>query len=268
MLTLAVAAAPALADTSDSANWAGYAVHRSGLSFRRLSATWRQPSATCTIGSPRFSAVWVGLGGYSETSNALEQIGTEVDCGSAGKAVSSAWYELVPAPAQPIALRVRPGDTLAASVTVNGHQVVVTLANETLHRKFTKTLHARTLDVSSAEWIVEAPSSCIGIGSCEMLPLADFGSVTFGHAVAESATGHFGSIGDRAWNWTRIRLRPGAQRFVANRGAVASPGAATPSALSANGTSFKVTYSSVSAPGAPILSPAALQARYLVHPGR
>ena len=156
--SLALLAPGALADTSNSSNWAGYAVHRAGVSFKRVNGRWREPSATCTAGSPRYSAVWVGLGGYNETSNALEQIGTEIDCSPAGKVVSSAWYELVPAAAQTIKFRVRPGDLVAASVTVEPQQVVVmTLSNLTLHRSFTKTLQAATVDVSSAEWIVEAP---------------------------------------------------------------------------------------------------------------
>ena len=87
----------ALADSSFSSNWAGYAVHRPGISFRKISASWKQPSAACTKGEETFSAYWVGLGGFSLNAPALEQTGTEVDCGVSGKVVSTAWYELVPA---------------------------------------------------------------------------------------------------------------------------------------------------------------------------
>src|SRR5947209_25549 len=104
----------ALADTSASANWAGYAVHHPGISFRTVSASWTQPTAACTPGNPTYSAYWVGLGGFSATSRALEQIGTETDCNFAGDAVLSAWYELVPAPSTPIRLAVRPGDAVTA----------------------------------------------------------------------------------------------------------------------------------------------------------
>jgi peptidase A4-like protein len=266
---LALAATPAaLADTSDSANWAGYAVHRSGLRFRQVFATWREPSERCSPGSARFSAAWVGIGGFSETSNGLEQIGTEVDCSNSGETVSSAWYELVPAPAQTIAFRVRPGDVVAANVTVDGGEVVMTLANDTLHRKFIKTLDASMLDLSSAEWIVEAPSSCSGVDAREMLPLADFGSVTFHRAAAESSTRHLGSISDRDWGRTLIRLRPGGQRFVADQGAAGSAGAASPSALSANGTAFRVTYWSLSVQANPFYSARAVRAGYILHRGR
>src|SRR5665213_168941 len=97
-LVLVLLVAPAaLADTTRSSNWAGYAVHGSHTSFRRVFGAWRQPAATCTAGTPTYSSVWVGLGGYSTTSQALEQIGSEVDCSASGRVVSSAWYELVPA---------------------------------------------------------------------------------------------------------------------------------------------------------------------------
>ena len=100
----------AFADSSNSANWAGYAVHRSGISFRRVSASWRQPTATCTPGQAAFSAYWVGIGGFSQNSQALEQIGTEADCKASGQRVISAWYEIVPAPSTPISIAVGPGD--------------------------------------------------------------------------------------------------------------------------------------------------------------
>ena len=38
-------------------------------------------------GRESYSAVWVGLGGYSENASALEQIGTDADCSRSGAAV-------------------------------------------------------------------------------------------------------------------------------------------------------------------------------------
>ena len=48
-----------------------------------------------SAGSATYSSVWVGLGGYAQTSRALEQIGTEADCSAAGQATYSAWFEVV-----------------------------------------------------------------------------------------------------------------------------------------------------------------------------
>jgi Peptidase A4 family len=249
-LTIAALAWPAsaLADTAQSSNWAGYAAHGSGVSFHSVLATWRQPRGRCQPGKQSYSAFWVGLGGYNPTSTALEQIGTEMDCKASGKAVSSAWFELVPAPSTPIRLKIRPGDQVTAGVSVDGHQVTVVLDDVTRHRSFHRTLLAADVDVTSAEWIVEAPSDCINIDACQTLPLANFGSTTFHLASAVSSGGHQGSISDPAWRWTKIRLSPGGRRFVVYRGKGASAGAASPSTLRLKGSSFKVTFARVAVP--------------------
>ena len=242
----ALCSAPAaLARTTTSSNWAGYAVHHPGVTFRQVSGTWTQPSASCVAGQPSYSAVWVGIGGFKPTSDALEQIGTEVDCQATGNPVSSAWYELVPAPSKTISFVVQPGDVVHATVTVVGHQVTLVLQNRTRNRTFRKTVFAPSIDVSSAEWIVEAPSECINQFACQALPLANFGSVAFDSATATSTTGSTGSILDPKWWKTQIRLTPGAQRFIVARQTSDSAGTATPSTLQADGTEFDVTYSTV-----------------------
>ena len=249
ILAAALASAPAAsAKTTKSSNWAGYAVHRPGVSFQQVSGTWTQPDVTCVSGQPTYSAVWVGIGGYKPTSNALEQIGTEVDCGAGGNVVSDAWYELVPAPSKPISLVVHPGDVMHATVTVVGHQVTLALENLTRHRTFHRTLVAPAVDVSSAEWIVEAPSECISQFACQALPLADFGSVTFASATASSSLGTTGSIADPAWWRTKIKLTPGSERFIVARHTNDTAGTATPSTLRSQGSEFDVTYSEIAAP--------------------
>ena len=99
---VALASVPAaLADTTQSTNWAGYAAHGSRASFRAARGSWIEPSASCVRGVRTYSSYWVGIGGYSETSQDLEQIGTEVDCTASGRVNSTAWYELVPSPSAP-----------------------------------------------------------------------------------------------------------------------------------------------------------------------
>ncbi|MBV8219289.1 MAG: hypothetical protein JO325_12560 [Solirubrobacterales bacterium] len=246
-MTTAVAlccAPAALARTTISSNWAGYAVHRPGVTFRQVSGTWTQPGASCVAGQPSYSAVWVGIGGFKPTSTALEQIGTEVDCQATGNPVWSAWYELVPAPSKTISFVVQPGDVVHAIVTVVGHRVTLVLQNQTRDRTFRKTVVAPSIDASSAEWIVEAPSECINQFACQALPLANFGSVAFDSATVTSTSG-IGSILDPKWWRTRIRLSPGAQRFIVARQTSDTVGTATPSTLQADGTQFDVTYSTV-----------------------
>jgi hypothetical protein len=230
--------------------------------------TWTQPNAVCSAGSTTYSAIWVGLGGYAQSSNALEQIGTEVDCTATGRVSSSAWYELVPASSQPIRMKVKPGDLMSASVTVNGHRVVLSLIDATSHKSFRKVLYPSAVDVSSAEWILEAPSDCGSANMCQTLPLANFGSAAFTGTRAQSVSGHLGTISDRGWDATRILLRPTGRRFVGLNGTL---GTATASPLHARGTGFTLTYSSSAAAQAARATAsraAALRAGQLVHPTR
>ncbi len=264
---LALAAPAASADTRNSANWSGYAAHRSGVKFTRVSGSWTQPSATCAPGHRTYSAFWVGLGGYTLSSNSLEQIGTEVDCSATGAIRSTAWYELVPAGSRAIHIAVQPGDAVSADVVVVGHKVTVELRDMTRHRSFVKTLHAKTVDVTSADWIAEAPSECLSDTACETLPLADFGTATFNSAQAKATTGHSGSISDATWGHTKLRLLPGGGRFVAASDAGLSVGQATPTDLSSDGSQFSVSYSEISLKGRRLLRArqASLRDGYIVH---
>jgi hypothetical protein len=241
----------ALADTTTSSNWSGYAVHRTGASFRAVSATWRQPSATCVPGHASYSAMWVGLGGFSIGSPALEQIGTEVDCSASGAVVSSAWYELVPAPSADVRMTVRPGELMHASVTVVGHRVTLVLSNLTRRRSFSKTVTVSAIDVTSAEWILEAPSECSANNQCRTLPLANFGSGHFADAGAQSAAGSRGTISSRLWGSTKITLAPSGRTFAV----YGTAGAARPTALQHGGAVFQVNYVQTAVyPGPPLFS--------------
>jgi hypothetical protein len=247
----ALAAAPAaLADSTQSSNWAGYAVHRSGVKYKKATGTWIQPTATCSAGHATYSSVWVGLGGYGLNSKALEQIGTEADCTAGGRAVSSAWYELVPDPSHAIRLTIDPGDRVRATVSVTGAEVTLSLTDLTRHRSFTKRLRASTVDTTSAEWILEAPSVCTSSVSCHTLPLADFGSTPISSASAVTTTGRRGTITDPRWTATKISLAASGRRFISDPWA--SLVTAVPSAPTANGTAFTVTYSGSATPTGPV----------------
>lgn len=260
-----VGAPSALADANHSANWSGYAVHRPGVKFSKVTASWIQPTASCTPGQRSYSAFWVGLGGYARTSTALEQIGTEVDCAASGAVKSSAWYELVPAASRPVRVHVRPGDAIDASVTVKGRRVSLALHDATNRRWFRKSLNAAAVDVSSAEWIAEAPSVCAIDTTCQTLPLADFGTTRFRLAKAQTARGHTGTISDRTWGWTKISLTPGGRRLVATQQTAALAGESTPSGLARGGSTFTVTYSRVAVPGTFQPQRASVQEGRLVH---
>ena len=239
---LALAAAPAAQASTPSANWAGYAVH--GTTFQRVSGSWQQPRATCGAGSRTYSAMWVGLGGYSLTSNNLEQVGTELDCHLNGQTSSYAWYELVPSPSHRISLRLHPGDRINGSVRSSSGAIVLSIQDATTHHRFLKTFHPSGLDITSAEWILEAPSACVfGSTACQTLPLTDFGQAVFSNARAQTTAGKVGTISNSAWRRTRINLTAQGQVFSGNHPGVTTLGAsATPSSLNSFGGSFTVTY--------------------------
>jgi hypothetical protein len=221
-----------------SSNWAGYAVHRRGISFRFATATWQISTAMCVAGQPTFSATWVGIGGYSLRSRALEQIGTETNCGAHGRILTRAWYELLPAAAHAIHLLVRPGDRVRASVKITGRVVVLWLDNLTTHRRFHRKLHTAAIDTGSAEWIEEAPSACATGGGCRILPLADFEQVHFSQVSATAASGRRGGIRGGDWAHTAIYMTDGGPVFVARSSIVL----AAPSPLGGPGRAFTITY--------------------------
>ncbi len=246
----------ALADSGLSTNWAGYAAHASGVTFSTASAAWREPAAKCTKQNQAYSAMWVGIGGYAQTSQALEQIGTEVDCSAHGRQLMSAWYELVPAPSHPIrSMKIHAGDVIAANVALGAaNAVTLTLADETTKAVFHRTFTASVVDNSSAEWILEAPSECIGPNACQTLPLANFSSATFGLAQATDSTGHAGPISDPAWSDTAITLAPHGRRYVGYRQHSTFAGGAVPGPLDPTGSTFTVAFKRVAAETNPFLS--------------
>jgi hypothetical protein len=236
---------PAVADSSESTNWSGYAVHRAGVRFTRVVGSWIQPQATCTAGVATFSSLWVGIGGYSQASQALEQIGTEADCSSSGRVRSSAWFELVPAASRTIRMLVAPGDRMRAAVSVTGHLVTLGLSDLTTHATFSTKQRASRIDTGSAEWILEAPSLCSG-QTCETLPLADFGRAAFSGAAATTSAGTTGTIDDHRWTTTRITLAELGRRFIGGGGPPAAT-AVQASSLTAGGSAFTVTFHGSSA---------------------
>jgi hypothetical protein len=236
-------AASTPAQEATSANWSGYAVGGStgNTQFSSVSGSWVQPAVKCSSDQD-YSAFWVGLGGSGQESSALEQTGTQSDCVGGGQSQYYAWYELVPAAPVKLDLAISPGDHISAKVTVSGTSVTVSLANQTTGNSATKTLQMSNPDTSSADWIAEAPSSCGQSGSCQPLPLSDFGTVNFTGASA-TAAGHTGSISDSSWGAEAVQLNGAAgQSGLALADQSATSAGAQPSALSSDGTSFSVSW--------------------------
>jgi hypothetical protein len=177
---------------SDSLDWAGYVV--TGHTFSGVSGAWRQPGVTCTATKASQSAFWVGLDGFSKSDQTVEQIGTDSDCSKASKKAPGvaeyyAWYELFPAGLVVLptgTYAVTPGDQLSASVHVSGTTYTLVL-QDGQKWTYSATVNTPTTEQNaSAEWIAESPSTCQK--KCKPGLLADFGSVTFTNASADSTT--------------------------------------------------------------------------------
>ncbi len=212
-----------------SENWSGYAVTGSG--FTNAQGSWIVPKVNCAKTLEAYSAFWVGIDGYS--SDTVEQTGTISLC-FLTTAEYYAWYEFYPAASVEItSVPVSPGDTMSASVTYNGSEFTITITNETTGKTYSKSATVAGAERSSAEWIAEAPSSTSGI-----LPLANFRTVSFGDDYTDIANTNYatdssvtGLISDFGAGVEEITM-------VSSKGKTE----ALPSALTTDGSSFKVAW--------------------------
>jgi hypothetical protein len=214
--------------TSTSTNWSGYAV--TGTDFTSATASWIVPEArNCNASQDQYSSFWVGIDGFASSS--VEQTGTDSDC-SGGSPSYYAWYEFYPNPSFTINnMDVRPGDKMSARVTFANNEFTVSIKDERSGQSFHTSQAVSGAARSSAEWIAEAPASNT------VLPLADFGTVDFGDhltgitktddATDSTTSGPIGKFGTNIQKITMATSHP----------------LATPTALSTDGTSFKVRWS-------------------------
>jgi hypothetical protein len=213
-----------------SSNWSGYAITDAKESVTDATGSWIVPSVNCGSTPNAYSAMWVGIDGYS--SNTVEQIGTESDCVN-GAADNYAWFEFYPHNFYTIeSAPIKSGDVISAEVKYSGGKFIVSLKvnHGTPFSTSTKLNQAQR---SSAEWIVEAPYS----GG--VLPLADFNTTSFGvdytdiagtnNAVVAGASGPVGSF-----NPSHV--------FIITMTADNSAIKALPSVLSTDKTSFSDTW--------------------------
>jgi len=223
--------------STTSSNWSGYAAETNFSSpaanaVKAVSGSWTVPSVTATPGARNtYSSVWVGIDGYQ--SRTVEQIGTEQDVIN-GQTVYYAWYEMYPKFPVTIPITIHAGDSISASVNFvsavgNKQTFTLTLTDNTTGQSFSTNQSIHGAKRSSAEWIVEAPSS----GG--VLPLANFGSTTFTHASATFGTTS-GPIDSSAWQNASINMVSG-QKTVATTGPLSDSGSGS-SATSSFTVSF------------------------------
>lgn len=160
-----------------SPHWSGYVV-MSNLILRdkevtTVTGSWTVPSVEPTE-SDVYLSIWVGIGGFGETS--LIQTGTTLQNVN-GSLSYYAWYELLPNNAVKIQnFTVSPGDIITASVRLinpNNNTWNIEIRNLTGGSGYSRNFIYSSSRLS-AEWIVEAP-----LLSGELTTLANFGSVEF-----------------------------------------------------------------------------------------
>ncbi len=161
---------------STSTNWAGYAA--TGSTYTSVTTTFKQPKVTCSSGT-EYSSFWVGLDGDGTSS--VEQTGTEADC-SGSSASYSAWYEMYPAYPVTYSNSVSPGDTIVEKVIYEGSNSYELYLADTTKGWSHTTKKTGSHSRGSAEVIAEAPYS----GG--VLPLANFGTVTFNSSTVDGSS--------------------------------------------------------------------------------
>ena len=213
-----------------SLEWSGYAVTGPVGSVSDVKGSWKVPAIVgdCPTTS-EYSSFWVGIDGI--TSSTVEQIGTDSDC-QKGSAVYYAWYEFYPSRGYGL-FYVNPGDVVSAEVNYSNEMFTVSILDLASDRSFNASERVRSAQRSSAEWIMEAPSS-----RRLSLPLANFGTVYFGsdntgvsatcYATVSGATGTIASFGSSVQQIT----------MVTSSGTTK----AQPSGVSSDGTSFSIKW--------------------------
>jgi hypothetical protein len=214
--------------------WSGYAVTAKHVSYTSISGTWTEPAVSCKAGAaPALSAAWVGLGGLETKS--LEQVGVDANCDAKGHAAYFAWFEILPDVAHNAPEKVSSGDVITGSVKRIGLALVeLRIVNHTKHWTFDRKITWGAADVSSAEWIVEAPYACKRF-TCQSSSLANFDAISF-HNVSAIGNGRRGTLTDPAWKTTLIDLAPCVRTKTSSRAG------ASPASPSNGGTIFSVAW--------------------------
>ncbi|KAJ5698054.1 hypothetical protein N7462_000059 [Penicillium macrosclerotiorum] len=183
-----------------SKNWAGVVREQPPASaiYTAVSATFTVPNpvATDNSGNTQAASAWVGIDGDTYTQ-AILQTGIDFYV-QGGQRSYDAWYEWYPNAAENFDIDLAAGDVIVARVeSFSPSKGVAIIENQSSGQSVTKSLSApstsATLGGQNAEWIVEDFNS-----GDSMVPLADFGQVTFYGAQAQGSDGGEYGVSDAA----------------------------------------------------------------------
>ncbi len=215
----------------NDSNWAGYIIASDAQNpqpiVTNVSASWTVPSVSPSPLVDTYSAIWIGIGGFFDST--LIQTGTEQDS-IGGQVTYSAWYELLPQFSVTIG-SVSPGDNMNASIQLldsNTNTWQIFLQDLTSNETF-KSLFNYDASKLSAEWIVERPA--IGRRGTTIANLADIGRVAISNCTATVGTQN-----------GAIAAFPGFQSVMYNnvQNTTATAQLTLVSSVSSDGTSFTV----------------------------
>jgi hypothetical protein len=154
-LTVTSAVSGLTAVDSTSSNWSGYA--ETGTSFTHATGTFTIPSIVAN-GAVGDTSEWVGIDGTGNSDLIQAGVDEEVDAGSSTASIW-AWWEILPAYATPVTLPVSAGDTVTVSIDeLSAGEWKISIFDVTSGDDFTIE-QAYSGPGTSAEWIVEAPTS-------------------------------------------------------------------------------------------------------------
>jgi hypothetical protein len=208
----------------ESDNWAGYALV--GKEFSDVRGSWIVPTITCAANPNGAASFWVGIDGWD--NDTVEQTGTESQCNGI-KPIAYAWYELFPKAGVTVtSVPVSPGDAMTANVHFNGSAFVVSIADSTTGKSFTTSATVPGAKRASAEWITESNGST-GLPDFDIVRYGEgFTGATGTNAATDAgASGPIAAFGNRV----RVSIMVDGKTFEA-----------VPSMLTADGSSFDVTY--------------------------
>lgn len=236
-------------ETQTSNNWSGYVAETTidaGMpnSVTQVRGSWTIPNVLPPNPDEPFvsSSPWIGIDGWDNDSNTIQQIGTDADWQN-GAPYYYVWFEMYPRQTYTILksddltpFPINPGDQFSAEVIYLGTQgneaaFLMSIVNHTQQSyaiiNLTNTKTDRSPIMTSAEWILEAEEA-----SPDNHPVANFGRVTFTDCYA-TINGVYGPISDPNWENFSVTM-------------VDSSDGTTPkvetSDLDPSGTSFTVTW--------------------------
>ncbi|KAI0656093.1 acid proteinase [Cubamyces menziesii] len=170
-----------------SSNWSGAVLVSGSGTYRTVTGTFTVPTPKEPSGGSGFhsSSAWVGIDGDTCGTAILQ---TGVDFTVSGGSVSfDAWYEWFPAAAFDFSgFAVHAGDSITATVTATSKTGgTATLINHTTGKQVSHSFSGQpSLCQENAEWIVEDFEEGGGL-----VPLSNFGTVTFTGASAGTSSG-------------------------------------------------------------------------------